>query len=583
MVNVDSISPYCLFSITAPAGAVRAGARGVLFFLMRIIPLFALAMVAGACSDRSSNRAVGEPGGTLVISTTADPGTLFPPLIGQAQAKQITEQIYDYLADVGPGMNTRGDQGFRPQLSDGWRWSNDSLSLTFHINPRARWHDGPAVTSRDVRFTFALNRNPALGGSVESELANIDSVSTPDSGTAVFWFHERSPTQFLDAAAQMLILPAHQLEKIPVEKLGQLAPPPIGSGRFRFRRWDKGSSVEIVADTLNYRGRAKLDRVIWSITPDFTPAVTRFLGGDADLFDALRVENMAQVQRNPALRLKVLPPSDYAFIQFNLRDPANKSRPHPLFGERDIRRAIAMSINRPLLVKSVLDTMGLVPVGPTVRAFPTTDPGITQIPYDTVHAASLLDSLGWLRKDGRGVRARRGRELQFTLLVPTSSLNRLRMSIPLQSQLAQMGVRVVLETMGSTAMGSREQAGDFDAALGNWHLGASPDGTRQAWSSRGVGDAGVNYGWYQSSVFDTQLDSALRADSAHARSLFTRAYSTINEDAPGVWLYEPMTIIGVHRRIRMGWMRPDAWWANLADWYIPREERILRDRLRLSR
>lgn len=550
---------------------------------MRITPLLAMATVAMACSDRTSIRAAGEPGGTLVISTTADPGTLFPPLMGTVQAKQITEQIYDYLADVGPEMNTRGDKGFRSQLTDGWRWSNDSLSLAFHINPRARWHDGLAVTSRDVSFTFALNKNPALGGSVESELANIDSVATPDSLTAVFWFHERQPTQFLDAAAQMLILPAHQLERIPVDKLRELAPPPMGSGRFRFRRWDKGSSVEIVADTLNYRGRARLDRVIWSITPDFTPAVTRFLGGDADLFDALRVENVPQVRSHPALRLLLLPPSDYAFIQFNLRDPGNKARPHPLFGERDLRRAIAMSIDRGLLVKSVLDTMGMVPVGPTIRAFPTTDPRIVQIPYDTVHAASLLDSLGWTRTNGRGIRTRKGRDLAFTLLVPTSSLNRVRMAVPLQAQLGQMGIRVSLEMMGSAAMGSREQAGKFDAALGDWHLGASPDGTRAAWSSAGVGDAGVNYGSYESPVFDAQLDSALRADSAHARALFSRAYATINADVPAVWLYEPMTIMGLHRRIRTGWMRADAWWANLGDWYIPRRERLLRDKLQLSR
>jgi peptide/nickel transport system substrate-binding protein len=549
---------------------------------MRISRLLAIATVAMACSERTNNPAA-EFGGTLVIATTQDPGTLFPPLMGSVQAKQITEQIYDYLADVGPEMNTRGDKGFRPQLTDGWRWSNDSLSLTFHINPRARWHDGLAVTSRDVKFTFALNKNPALGGSVESELANIDSVSTPDSLTAVFWFHERLPTQFLDAASQMLILPAHQLEKIPVDRLRELAPPPMGSGRFRFRRWDKGSSVEIVADTSNYRGRARLDRVIWSITPDFTPAVTRFLGGDADLFDALRIENVPEVRSNPTLRVLLLPPSDYAFIQFNLRDPANKVRPHPLFGERDLRRAIAMSIDRRLLVKGVLDTMAMVPVGPTIRALPTTDPRLVQIPYDTVRAAGLLDSLGWTRTNGRGVRMRKGRELAFTLLVPTSSLNRMRMAVPLQAQLGAMGIRVALETMGSAAMGSREQAGSFDAALGDWHLGASPDGTRAAWSSAGVGDAGVNYGSYESPVFDAQLDSALRADSAHARDLFSRAYSTINADAPAVWLYEPMTIMGLHRRIRTGWMRSDAWWADLGDWYIPRRERLLRDRLQLSR
>ena len=172
-----------------------------------------------ACSEKNAPGVAAEHGGTVVIATIADPGTLFPPLISATSAKQITEQIYDYLADVGPTMNTLSDEGFRPQLSDRWRWSSDSLMLAFHLNPRAKWHDGRDVTARDVQFTLSLYKNPALGGGSRTELANIDSVTVTDSLTAVFWFHQRAPSQFLDAAAQMLILPAHQLEKISVDSL----------------------------------------------------------------------------------------------------------------------------------------------------------------------------------------------------------------------------------------------------------------------------------------------------------------------------------------------------------------------------
>jgi peptide/nickel transport system substrate-binding protein len=542
-----------------------------------------LTLCLAACSEHSGNATAGEPGGTLVISTTADPGTLFPPLMASTQARQITEQIYDYLADVGPEMNTRGEKGFRPQLTDGWRWSADSLSLAFHLNPRARWHDGKAVSARDVQFTFALNKNPALGGAFLTELANIDSVTASDSLTAVFWFHQRLPTQFLDAAAQMLILPAHQLERIQVARLRESPPPPIGTGRFRLRRWDKGSSVEIVADSSNYRGRAKLDRVIWSISPDFTAAVTRLFSGDADLFDALRAENLPELRRHANLRAIIIPGTDYAFIQFNLRDPGNNAQPHPLFGDRALRRAIAMSIDRSVLVKSVLDSLGLVAVGPTVRAFPTTDPRVSQIPFDSAHGRVLLDSLGWSSRDARGIRMKNGRELAFRLLVPTSSMNRMRLAVLLQAQLRSMGIRVDIEQMDNSAFMARQQARSFDAALASWHLGASPDGTRQAWSSAGVGKEGVNYGSYQNPTFDAQLDSALLGDSEHARERFTLAYGTINQDAPAVWLYEPRAAIGLHRRIRTGWMRPDAWWADLGEWHIPPAERLLRDRLRLAR
>jgi peptide/nickel transport system substrate-binding protein len=532
-----------------------------------------------ACGERDARAVAGEPGGTVVIATTADPGTLLPPLMRFTSAKQITELIYDYLADVGPDMNTLSDEGFRPQLSDRWSWSSDSLMLAFHINPRAKWHDGRDVTARDVQFTLSLYKNPALGGGSRTELTNIDSVTVTDSLTASFWFHQRAPSQFLDAAAQMLILPAHQLEKISVHSLRESPPPPIGSGRFRLRAWNKGASVEIVSDTANYRGRAMLDRVIWSVAPEHPTAVTRLFSGDADLYDGLRVEDQARMQRQSNLKTMILPGTAYVFMLFNLRDPANHSRPHPLFGDRNLRRAITMSIDRNSLVKSVFDTFAVVPVGPTVRKYPTTDPRIVQLPFDTVQAGAIFDSLGWTRRRSDGMRSKNGRDLAFPLLVPGSSLNRIRMGVLIQEQLRRIGIKIHLEQLESQTFDARESAHAFDAALGTWTMASSPDGTRAAWTTAGIGKNGVNYGSYSNRTFDVQLDSALASDPAHAREKFTAAYKTINDDAPAAWLYEPKTIIGLHRRIRTTRTRPDAWWFSLPDWSIRPSERTLRDRL----
>ena len=549
---------------------------------MRKLVVPALAVFAAACGDRSGGPAVGEPGGTVVISTTTDPGTLFPPLIVTTQAKQIAEQIYDYLADVGTDLNAYNERGFRRALADGWRWSADSLSLAFHINPRARWHDGKNVTARDVAFTFALNKNPALGGRVNSELASIDSVTVTDSLTPVFWFREKLPKSFLDAAAQLLILPAHQLEKIPLDSLRKAAPPPIGSGRFRLRKWDKGASVEIVADTSNYRGRAMLDRVIWTVSPEFTTAATRLFSGEADLFDTMRPENLRQLASDQNLKMLSLPGMDYAFLRFNLRDPSNRNRPHALFGDRELRRAITMSLNRNTLVRSVLDTFAVVPVGPVVRAYSTTDPRGAQLPFDSVRAARTLDSLGWIRR-GNGMRAKNGKDLAFTLTIPRSSASRIRMGPLIQEQLRRMGISVALENLQVATVGEKESRGMFDASLDVWVMPSTLDGIRQAWATSGMGKNGGNYGSYSNPTFDALLDSALAADPASARERFTRAYAVINEDAPAIWLYEAKKIIGIHKRIQTTPTRPDAWWFSLADWSIPPSGRIPRDRLPLAR
>jgi ABC-type transport system substrate-binding protein len=54
-------------------------------------------------------------------------------------------------------------------------------------------------------------------------------------------------------------------------------------------RWIPGAAVELVADTANYRGAPKLTRLIWSIAPDFSTALTRFLSGETDFFEQLMI------------------------------------------------------------------------------------------------------------------------------------------------------------------------------------------------------------------------------------------------------------------------------------------------------
>ena len=541
---------------------------------MRGITVTVLGIFLLGCSESPLRNHSSARGGTVVISAPEDPGSLFPPFAESVTAKQISEQVYDYLADVGPTMETRDEKDYRRELADSWQWSSDSLSIAFHLDPRAKWHDGIKVTAMDVRFTFDLNKNPALAGRYTSSLKNIDSVTTPDAATAVFWFHSRLPTRFLDAAAQLLILPAHQLSGIRPEKFRDTTPPPpIGSGRFRLRRWDRGTSVEIVADTGNYRERPHLDRVVWSIAPDLATAVTRLKLNEIDFLDGLRPDNMAEAARSPNLRIMTAPTMDYAFLRFNLRDPAMRGRPHPLFGDRQLRRAITMSLDRQTLLRSVLDTFAVVPSGPTVRAFTSTDPELAQIPFDSVRAAAILDSLGWVRR-ADGLRAKGRQELAFTVLVPSFSPNRVRMGVLLQEKLRQAGMRVTIDKLERAAQVAKESKGDFDASLDNWSMPSSPDATRDAWTTTGVGNHGVNYGYYINPLFDALLDTALASDPEHARQRFTAAYSVINDDAPAIWLYEPRKIIGVNRRVKMAQTRPDAWWFSLSDWSVsaPRGE-----------
>jgi peptide/nickel transport system substrate-binding protein len=352
---------------------------------------------------------------------------------------------------------------------------------------------------------------------------------------------------------------------------------PVGTGRFRFKRWNRGSSLEITADTANYRERPGLDRVIWAVAPNPGTAATKLFGGEADLFAALRPENVTEMRRHPELKAISLSGTDYAYMAFNVREP--------IFASRELRRALTMAVDRASLVKNVFDTLARVAIGPTVRVFPTTDTTLEQIPFNPQRARAILDSLGWTARSADGMRKRKGHELAFTALVPSSSQARVRMAVLIQEQLRRVGVRMEIESMEFNTFQSRLDSRDFDAALWSWHLGATPSSLREAWggeSARKKG--GINFGAYQNPRFDADVDSATSARTlAASRRYFTTAYQIIIDDAPAIWLYEPKTVIGLHRRIRTGPMRADAWWFDLGSWSISKGEEIDRDRVPSSR
>src|SRR6185312_5008600 len=103
------------------------------------------------------------PGGTVVMGSALDPKTLFPPTADNIQARELTDLIFQRLADRGPSLNTLGDSGFVPRLAQRWAWAPDSLRVTFHLDPRARWEDGMPVTAGDVKFAYGVYADSVVG------------------------------------------------------------------------------------------------------------------------------------------------------------------------------------------------------------------------------------------------------------------------------------------------------------------------------------------------------------------------------------------------------------------------------------
>src|SRR5439155_206433 len=254
----------------------------------------------------------------------------------------------------------------------------------------------------------------------------------------------------------------------------------------------------------------------------------------------------------------------YGFLAFNLRANGDTSAPHPLFGNRELRRAIVMALDREGMLHNVWGggDLAAVPPGPMPRLWSLWDSSLARnLAHDSVAAARLLA-------------AQRGRRA-FHLLVPTTSGLRRQYARLIQAQLQPFGWDVRIDELDLAVVQQRVGAGQFDAVLGAWYSGPSPiDGTLQNWTRRGFG--GLNPGRYDNPQLDRLLEGAARTRSREPATRQLRsAIALWNSDAPAAPLYAPDNVAAVNRRVSEVTIRPDSWLALVeADKPVERAEAL---------
>src|SRR5437879_364885 len=345
---------------TSPSATVRLAVLGVLLLV--------------ACARREG--CTGDYCGTLVIATGGARAAMLPPLLPAAVDQAVSDRLFLRLADIGRSTNTVGDEDFQPQLAERWEWA-DSVTLVFHLDPRARWQDGRAVTATDVAFSFDAYNDPAVNSPFRAGVRAISAVTARDSLTAVFRFRKRYPEMFFDAVFHLRVLPAHLLRPIPRDQWSSAAfgRKPVGDGPYRFVSWKAGEQLELAADSTFFLGRPHLRRVIWRFTPDLQVAVTQLVADQADAIEVLGPpDNVKRVRAVPQLTLYPYRGATYGYLGFNLAANGDSSRPHPLFGDRELRRALVMAVDRERLLQNVWGDAAKVPPGPEPQLWWIWDP-----------------------------------------------------------------------------------------------------------------------------------------------------------------------------------------------------------------
>lgn len=525
---------------------------------------FAAALSLGGCAGDEANR----PPATAVIAAVGEPSAVLPPLAFETVARDIGDLVYERLAELRGGAAPIDESAYLPRLAARWE-RLDSLTLRFHLRPEARWHDGRPVTAADVVFSFAAFSDSVLDALARPYLAGKVAVEVEDSLTLRLRFAEASPEQLYDATNHVRVIPRHVWDTVARADwaadtvIGRL----VGSGPYRVTGWRRGEFLTLEADTARPANlRPGIARLVWRFTQDPDAALNLVLSHEADLMESLGApDRVARVEADSFLAAVRYPAAVYGFLGFRLSDTR---RPHPILGDRAVRRALSAAIDRAALARSLFGPSAYAPAGPMSGLLWIGQDGIATIAHDTAAAGRMLDAAGWQRGQN-GLRRRAGRTLAFDILVPSTSPARRQLAVAMQEMWRSAGAEVTVTSVDFPVFQERIGAGRFDSYVGAYLDEPSPRGLADQWSSSGIGE--LNHGRYANPAFDSLLAAAGRAsDTTRARRLYHEALDTLNADAAAIFLYTPVQAAAVSRRLENVTINPYSWLGTLPEWRIGR-------------
>ncbi len=237
----------------------------------------------------------------------------------------------------------------------------NDVTIDVTLREGMRFHDGEPLTADDVAFTFNYYLKNESYSYFDAYLAPLAGVEKVDDMTVRFNMKTPSASFATITLSQIPILPEHIWSKI--ENPGELTPeqiPMVGSGPFKFERFDRGEFMSLAKYTEHFHApEIAIDGVEFRIFADMEGVFTALQTQQIDM-TAWRMEagQIPLAEAADHLTVVSVPDFGYYHLTFNSRRGS--------FSDRAFRRALTMAMDRERMVNVLLDGRG--EVGSTVIA-----------------------------------------------------------------------------------------------------------------------------------------------------------------------------------------------------------------------
>ena len=306
--------------------------------------------------------------------------------------------VFNNLVVFDPRVRQNSLDGIVPDLATKWTWSEDGKTLTFALREGVKWHDGKPFSAADVKCTFDL-----LAGTAKESFkvnfrkgwyANVESVTTSGDYEAVF--HLKAPQPALLGLLSSGFTPIYPCHVAPTE----MRRAPVGTGPFKFVEYKPNQSIKLTRNPNYWKpGRPYLDGIEYTIIANRSTAILSFVSNKFDMTFPFEITvplvNDVKAQL-PSAVCDMSPMNVAANLLMN---------PNPPFDNIEIRRAVAMAIDRnafvDILTQGQGDAGGAMQPGPegrwglpaeVLREMPGYDPDVDK---SRAAARKILEAHGY--------------------------------------------------------------------------------------------------------------------------------------------------------------------------------------------
>lgn len=514
------------------------------------VMLMTLSITLLVCTKKEDVR-VGEQGGTLRIGTTDFPATLSPLAPSIFGSNEFLDLLFLHLHRIDPETGK-----MTPELASSWEFSEDLTEITYYLRNDVIWWDSTPVTAEDVYYTYEKMIDPSTHYPNSARLRFITDVEIIDTYVIKFEFDRVYADLLTDS--DIMAVPKHIHEQS-ADVFGQS---PVGNGSFKIKEWIPDTRLVLAANDAYYKGRPLLDEIHVQYYRSPRAMVDDYTDGYLDVILNLTPSLARGLDKSEQFAIVSRPGHTYTYIGWNLN--------HPYLKDRDIRKALSMTVDKGRILDEVFEGVGSISLGPLPQSSWGYNEHITPIGYDTSEAKRILLQKGFEDRNRNGILDKDGQDFTLDIITNSETAERVAILDLIARDLQALGIRVRTRTLNIEPFIEAIATKNFDGFIMGWSVDEKIEPTAYWHSdpSKGI----FNFISYENKVIDSLMEEGVAMlNRKKAKKIWGEFQRIIYDDIPYTFLIVANDISSYRKRIKG--IDQGIVFAHAYTYWIPEDER----------